>query len=74
MPSDWHLGQPVFCGMLGIRSCQSRKPRLCPEQADLNKEADDVEEMLRQSRLKAEAYSRELAAWEVGLALQDRRA
>lgn len=25
-----------------------------------------MEEMLRQSRLKAEAYSRDLAAWEVG--------
>jgi hypothetical protein len=33
-------------------------------QADINKSADDYEEILRQSRARAEAYSRELAEWE----------
>ncbi|KAK9918942.1 hypothetical protein WJX75_008235 [Coccomyxa subellipsoidea] len=32
--------------------------------ADINKSADDYEEILRQSRARAEAYSRELADWE----------
>ncbi len=34
-------------------------------QADINKSADEYEEVLRASRARAEAYSRKLADWEV---------
>lgn len=47
-----------------MEDSKSRPVVAAGRQADINKSADDYEEILRASRARAEAYTRELADWE----------